>query len=178
MIIDGQIKVKSGPKLQGFDETGALFDDGSKVDADVVVIATGYENVRETITKLCAPEINENIKPIWGLDEEFELNSVWRDCGVDKMWILFGMVEFLRSPYRPLNFHPLRSLENRKHSHIEVSFTARGAPDQSQEGRNLQWREILVIIYQRVGLITDDVSERNIYSRLQIGMSSKGTKID
>ena len=41
MIINGQIKVKSGPKLQGFDETGALFDDGSKVEVDAVVIATG-----------------------------------------------------------------------------------------------------------------------------------------
>ena len=41
MIANGQIKVKSGPKLQGFDETGALFDDGSKVEADVVVVATG-----------------------------------------------------------------------------------------------------------------------------------------
>ena len=41
MIINGQIKVKSGPKLQEFDETGVLFDDGSKVEADVVVIATG-----------------------------------------------------------------------------------------------------------------------------------------
>ena len=41
MIINGQIKVKSGPKLQGFDETCALFGDGSKVEADVVVVATG-----------------------------------------------------------------------------------------------------------------------------------------
>ena len=41
MIIDGQIKVKSGPKLLGFDETSALFDDGSKVEADVVIFATG-----------------------------------------------------------------------------------------------------------------------------------------
>jgi hypothetical protein len=41
MIIDGQIKVKSGPKLDRFDETGALFDDGSRIEADVVVLATG-----------------------------------------------------------------------------------------------------------------------------------------
>jgi len=92
MIVNGQIKVKSGPILQGFDETGALFDDGSKVEADVVVIATGYEKIRETVKKLCAPEICEKLKPVWGLDEEYELNSVWRDCGIDKMWILFGNI--------------------------------------------------------------------------------------
>jgi len=42
MIVNGQIKVKSGPKLQEFDETGGLFDDGSKVEANVVVVATGW----------------------------------------------------------------------------------------------------------------------------------------
>ena len=41
MIINGQIKVKSGPNLEGFDETCAVFDDGSKIEADVVVLATG-----------------------------------------------------------------------------------------------------------------------------------------
>ena len=55
-----------------------------------------YENVRETVKKLCAPEICEKIKPVWGLDEEYELNSVWRDCGIDKMWILFGTIKLSR----------------------------------------------------------------------------------
>ena len=41
MIIDGQIKVKSGPNLQAFDATGTPSDDGSKVEVVVVVVATG-----------------------------------------------------------------------------------------------------------------------------------------
>ena len=57
-----------------------------------------YENARETVKKLCAPEISQKIKPVWGLDGEHEFNSVWRDCGVDRMWIAFGMFEFPRSP--------------------------------------------------------------------------------
>ena len=52
MIVNGQIKVKSGPKLQKFDETGALFDDGSKVEADVVVVATGQANISPACTVL------------------------------------------------------------------------------------------------------------------------------
>jgi len=158
MIVNGQIKVKSGPKLQGFDETGALFDDGSKVEVDVVVVATGcadahpttaalgdvtltlslrYENVRETVKELCAPEIGEKIKPIWDFDEEYELNSVWRNCGVDKMWILFGMLELPYHPRHPLNFDFLIPLGNRKRGYIEVPFEARSTPNQSHEGRNL-----------------------------------------
>ena len=41
MIIDDQIKVKNGSNLQAFDTTGTPSDDGSKVEVDVVVVATG-----------------------------------------------------------------------------------------------------------------------------------------
>lgn len=41
-IIDGSIKVKSGVKIQSFDESGILFEDGTRLDADVVIFATGY----------------------------------------------------------------------------------------------------------------------------------------
>ena len=40
-IIYGQIKAKSGPKPEGFDETGAPFDDGSKIEVNAVVLAAG-----------------------------------------------------------------------------------------------------------------------------------------
>ena len=62
------------------------------------LLSLRYENVRETVKKLCTPEIGEKLKPVWGLDEEYEVNSVWRDCGIDKMWILFGTLEFSRHP--------------------------------------------------------------------------------
>lgn len=32
------------------------------------------------------------------------MNSVWRDCGVDKMWISFGMSKFQYHSDHPLNF--------------------------------------------------------------------------
>ena len=96
-----------------------------------------YENAREAVKNLCVPEIGQKIKPIWDLDEEYELNSVWRDCGVDKMWILFGMVGFPCHPRHPLNFAFLKLLGNRKRGYIEVPFKARSAPNQSHEGRNI-----------------------------------------
>ena len=128
-----------------------------------------YHNARETVKKLCAPEIGEKIKPIWDFDGEYELNSVWRDCGVDRMWILFGMVELPYYPRHPLNFDIMKPRGNRKRGYIEVPFKARGASSQSYERRYLQWEKILAMIYNRVGLITCGVWERNIYSRLRRG---------
>lgn len=41
MIVDGKIKVKSDSELNRFTEKGVLFKDGSHLEADVIVLATG-----------------------------------------------------------------------------------------------------------------------------------------
>lgn len=40
-IIDGSIKLKSGVEIQSFEESGLRFEDGTRLDADVVIFATG-----------------------------------------------------------------------------------------------------------------------------------------
>ena len=55
---------------------------------------TRYEGVRDTIGGLCEPEIAAKIKPVWGLDDECEMNSAWRDCGVENLWITLGIYLF------------------------------------------------------------------------------------
>ena len=42
------------------------------------------------ICRFCEPEIAARIKPVWGLDDECEMNSAWRDCGVENLWITLG----------------------------------------------------------------------------------------
>ena len=41
MIADGKIKMKSDSELERFTERGVLFKDGSELEADVIIIATG-----------------------------------------------------------------------------------------------------------------------------------------
>ena len=40
--MDGKIKLKSGPQIEKFTEGGIKFDDGTELEADVVIFATGY----------------------------------------------------------------------------------------------------------------------------------------
>lgn len=42
MIIDGKIKLKNDAQISRFTEKGLAFDDGSTLDADTVVFATGW----------------------------------------------------------------------------------------------------------------------------------------
>jgi NAD(P)H-nitrite reductase large subunit len=41
MVADGRIKIKSDSELERFTERGVLFKDGSELEADVIVFATG-----------------------------------------------------------------------------------------------------------------------------------------
>lgn len=41
LIIDGHIKVKNGSSIKQFTEDGVLFEDGSLLEADAVILATG-----------------------------------------------------------------------------------------------------------------------------------------
>ena len=40
-IIDGKIKIKNGTQIERYTKTGIRFTDGSEIDADVVMYATG-----------------------------------------------------------------------------------------------------------------------------------------
>lgn len=42
MIIDGQIKLKNDSEIETFTKTGLKFQNGTELEADVVIFATGY----------------------------------------------------------------------------------------------------------------------------------------
>ena len=49
LIVDGQIKVKQGQEITEVKPHGLLFTDGSELEADEIVFATGYEDMRYVI---------------------------------------------------------------------------------------------------------------------------------
>lgn len=77
LIIDGKIKVKRSPEgISGFTERGLDLKDGSSLDADIVVLATGYDNMRTTVRKALGDKVADRCRDVWDLDEEGELNAV------------------------------------------------------------------------------------------------------
>lgn len=96
MIIDGKIKLKSGSPIKKFTETGAVFEDGSKLDADVFLFATGYGDPRNPMREILGPELGKKISPVWGIDEEGEIRGVWKDLGVENCWVMMGNFAWCR----------------------------------------------------------------------------------
>ncbi|KAG2101337.1 uncharacterized protein F5147DRAFT_581646 [Suillus discolor] len=85
-IINGDIKIKNGSAIESFTENGLRFADGTELQADIIVFATGYGDPRDFMREICGDEIASKVTQVWGLDEEGQSSGVWRYCGHDGLW--------------------------------------------------------------------------------------------
>ncbi|KAG6868751.1 hypothetical protein C0993_011020 [Termitomyces sp. T159_Od127] len=77
----GKIQIKQGVEPEYFTEDTLIFKDGTALPADVVIFATGYHNIRESMKETFGEGTIERTSPIWGLDEEGELRGCYRPTG-------------------------------------------------------------------------------------------------
>ena len=96
MIIDGKIGLKNDSAIKEFTKTGLKFEDGSTLDADLVVFATGLGDYRDGFRKILGKELGGNVKQIWGLDGDGEPRGAWRDVGIDNLWCMMGNLAMCR----------------------------------------------------------------------------------
>ncbi|KAI0791868.1 hypothetical protein C8Q75DRAFT_876016 [Abortiporus biennis] len=90
LIIDGKIKLKNDSQIERFTQTGLKFEDGSELDADVVLYATGFADASEPISRIVGDEVSKKVPRIWGIDEEGEVNGCYRELGTPGLWYIMG----------------------------------------------------------------------------------------
>jgi len=95
-IIDGKIKLKNDTLIERFTETSIKFKDGSELEADVIIYATGFESAATAIKRVVGDELSAQIQPIWNLNEEGEQKGSWRWLGVPNMWYMLGNLAMCR----------------------------------------------------------------------------------
>lgn len=82
LIANGRVKVRSDALPVAYTETGLLLGDGSRIDADVVAFATGYEsNFNSSIKNIFGDDVSRQLRPFWGLDAEGEIFGAWKQTG-------------------------------------------------------------------------------------------------
>ncbi|KIJ23646.1 hypothetical protein M422DRAFT_39511 [Sphaerobolus stellatus SS14] len=97
LIIQGKVKIKQGTEPAAFTSNGLTFKDGSTLDADVVIFATGYEPIKNTVHEIFGEDIANTVTPVWGLDEEGESIRGYKPSGHPGLWWAIG--EFMSSRY-------------------------------------------------------------------------------
>ncbi|KAJ5202029.1 uncharacterized protein N7498_006692 [Penicillium cinerascens] len=96
LIVDGKIKVKQGQEISEVLPNGLRFADGSQLEADEIVFATGYQNMRTQARLIFGDEVADRVGNVWGLDEEGEMRNIWRRSGHPGFWFMGGNLALCR----------------------------------------------------------------------------------
>lgn len=89
-IASGRIAVKHGHEIARYDEDGVVLTDGSKIPADVVVLATGYKGIRHTAAKIFGEDLISKTTEVWGIDDEGETRGMYRPSGHPGLFYAVG----------------------------------------------------------------------------------------
>ena len=91
LIAERKILVKNGQSIHKFTEDGVVFSDGSTIgNVAIVVLATGYSNMKESARKIFGSTVADRLNPVWGLDDEGETKVMYRDSGHPNFWYMGG----------------------------------------------------------------------------------------
>ncbi|KAL3487675.1 hypothetical protein BJX62DRAFT_253826 [Aspergillus germanicus] len=101
MIIDGQIQVRRCEGgVQGYYPEGIILADGTKVESDLVILATGIERGGKVAEQIMGKDVVDKVGEVFGLDEVQERIGCWRPTGVPAFWFTAGSFAFSRQ-YAP-----------------------------------------------------------------------------
>lgn len=99
LIIDGEIKVRSGVGVASIRPRSVVLTDGSELKADVIVYATGFGPLENLVGELVSAECQARVGRCWGLGSdtaldpgpwEGELRNMWKPTAQDGLWIQGG----------------------------------------------------------------------------------------
>gem|GEM_PF-10889 len=102
LVIDGEIKVKSGVEVERINRDSLTLSDGTTLEADLIVFATGYGPMTDWAEKLISPEVADAVGKCWGLGSdttydpgpwEGELRNMWKPVNHPALWFHGGNLQ-------------------------------------------------------------------------------------
>lgn len=99
LIIDGKIKLKSGSEIEKITENAVVLADGAELEADLIVLATGYGSMNGWAAKLISQEVADKVGKCWGLGSdttkdpgpwEGEQRNMWKPTQQEALWFHGG----------------------------------------------------------------------------------------
>ena len=90
LIADRKIGLVQSRDMTEFVPEGLRMSDGTVIEADLVVLATGYRNLQRGISALVGQDIADKVGPIWGFDENHIMRNMWQRTAQPGLWIMGG----------------------------------------------------------------------------------------
>ena len=98
LVANGSIKLKSG-NIEKIKENSVVLTDGTELEADLIVYATGYGSMNGWVAKLVSQEVADTVGKCWGLGSattkdpgpwEGELRNMWKPTQHPALWFHGG----------------------------------------------------------------------------------------
>ncbi len=90
LIIEGKIGLKAGVGVERLHEYTAELSDGTQLEADLLVLGTGYRPLQDAVRSMFGPEVAERVGPIWGLGADNEMRGMWSRTGQPGFFVAGG----------------------------------------------------------------------------------------
>lgn len=96
MIADGKIAIERYDGIAEFVENGAKRRDGPIIEADMIILATGYQSRKSEIEDLFGDKVADRVGEIARLDDEGEWANIWSQTGQRGLWFNGGGINQMR----------------------------------------------------------------------------------
>lgn len=90
LLIGGAVRLVQAGAIERFVSDGVRLVGGEGVEADLAVMATGFEAQSAVIRQLFGDAVAAQIGPVWGMDDKGEQRNVWRRTSQKGLWFMFG----------------------------------------------------------------------------------------
>ncbi|ODA84175.1 hypothetical protein RJ55_02693 [Drechmeria coniospora] len=112
LIADGTIKVRHGHEASEVLPHGLRLTDGSELEADEIILATGFQNMKSQARSIFGDDVADRLNEVWGFNEEGEWRTMWQRSGHPGFWFHGGSLAFCRYYSRLLALQ-IKGLEER-----------------------------------------------------------------
>ncbi|NDA87956.1 MAG: nitrile hydratase subunit beta [Betaproteobacteria bacterium] len=99
LIANGSVKLKSAVNFSEIKPRSVVLTDGTELEADLIVYATGYGSMNQWLADLISPQVADRLGKVWGLGSdtpkdpgpwEGELRNMWKPTQVPHLWVQGG----------------------------------------------------------------------------------------
>jgi len=90
LVVAGEIGLRQFADIDRFVAEGVRMNNGERLAADLIVLATGYKPQEYLVRKLFGEEVAARIGPIWGFGEGQELRNMYTRTPQSGLWFIAG----------------------------------------------------------------------------------------
>ena len=99
LVVEGLVKLRSGVTIQRIEDRGMVLSDDTKIEADLIVFATGFQSMASWVSKLISSDMAVKVGECWGLGSgtkydpgpwEGELRNMWKPTACAGLWFHGG----------------------------------------------------------------------------------------